>query len=124
MPTHAIVFGILLCGMGIGAYTASETKSVTAFIPAFFGVVIFLSGLGALLAPKLRMHVMHVAALAGLIGTAGGLGMGLPKLGALLEGTAKSPMAAGMQIAMGVVCLVFLGLCVQSFIAARRARKA
>jgi hypothetical protein len=110
--------------MGIGAYTASETKSVTAFIPAFFGVVIFLSGLGALLAPKLRMHVMHVAALAGLIGTAGGLGMGLPKLGALLEGTAKSPMAAGMQIAMGVVCLVFLGLCVQSFIAARRARKA
>jgi hypothetical protein len=66
---------------------------------------------------------MHVAAGTALVGTLGGLGMGLPKLGALLDGTAARPLATGMQIAMGIVCLVFLALCVKSFIDARRAKK-
>jgi hypothetical protein len=73
--------------------------------------------------PKIRMHLMHVAALMGLVGTLGGLGMGVPKVGALIAGTAERPVAAGMQIVMGVVCLAFLVLCVKSFIDARRARK-
>ena len=45
-------------------------------------------------------------------------------VGALLDGTAARPLASGMQIAMGAVCLIFLILCVKSFIDARRARKA
>jgi hypothetical protein len=123
MPTLAIVFGLILDALGLAAYFASETKSVTALIPAFFGTVIFLCGLLAALIPGIRMHVMHVAALAGLLGTFGGLGMGLPKLGRLLDGTIEKPMAPIMQISMGAVCLVFLALCVKSFIDARRARK-
>ena len=69
------------------------------------------------------MDLIHVAVLVGLLGTLGGLGMGLPKLGALIAGTAERPLPAGMKIAMGVVCLVFLELCVKSFIDARRACK-
>lgn len=121
MPTLAIVFGIILNAMGFGAYVASG--AYTSLIPAGFGTIIFLSGLISVFAPKIRMHLMHVAALVGLLGTLGGLGMGLPKLGALLSGTAARPLASGMQIAMGVVCLIFLVLCVKSFIDARRARK-
>lgn len=123
MPTLAIVFGLILDALGLGAYLASETKSVTALIPAFFGTVIFLCGLLAALIPGIRMHVMHLAALVGLLGTLGGLGMGLPKLGRLLDGSIEKPMASIMQISMGAVCLVFLALCVKSFIDARRARK-
>jgi hypothetical protein len=121
MPTLAIVFGIVLNAMGFGAYVASG--AFTSLIPAGFGTIIFLSGLVSVFIPKIRMHLMHVAALVGLLGTLGGLGMGLPKLGALLSGTAARPLASGMQIAMGVVCLIFLVLCVKSFIDARRARK-
>jgi len=123
MPTLAIVFGIILDALGFGAYVATGSHSPTALIPAFFGTIIFLCGLLSVFIPKIRMHLMHVAALVGLLGTLGGLGMGLPKLGALIAGTAERPLAAGMQIAMGVLCLVFLVLCVKSFIDARRARK-
>ncbi len=109
--------------MGFGAYVATGAQSITALIPAFFGTIIFLCGLLSVFIPKIRMHLMHIAALVGLLGTLGGLGMGLPKLEALIAGTAERPLASGMQIAMGVVCLVFLVLCVKSFIDARRARK-
>lgn len=109
--------------MGIGSYLLSETKSVTALIPAFFGTLILLSGIIGAMFHKARMHVMHLAALVGLIGTLGGLGMGLPKVSALLAGTAERPTAVIMQIAMGVVCLVFLGLCVKSFVDARILKK-
>lgn len=123
MPTLAIVFGLILDAMGLGAYLASGAKSITALIPAFFGTPILICGLLAKFVPGIRMHVMHVAALFGLLGTLGGLGMGLPKLGGLIAGTIERPMAPAMQIALGTVSLVFLALCVKSFIDARRARK-
>ncbi len=123
MPTLAIVFGLILDAMGLGAYLASGAKSITALIPAFFGTPILVCGLLAKFVPGIRMHVMHVAALFGLLGTLGGLGMGLPKLGGLIAGTIERPMAPIMQIALGSVSLAFLALCVKSFIDARRARK-
>lgn len=123
MPTLAIVFGLILDALGLGAYFFSEAKSVTALIPAFFGTTILLCGIIGAKFHKARMHVMHVAALVGLLGTLGGLGMGLPKVGALLSGTAERPMAVTMQIVMGVVSLVFLALCVKSFIDARILKK-
>jgi hypothetical protein len=123
MPTLSIVFGLVLVAMGLGAFLLSDTKSITAFIPSFFGAAILLCGIVGALFHKARMHVMHLAALVGLLGTLGGLGMGLPKLGALLAGTAERPTAVTMQIAMGVVCLVFLGLCVKSFVDARILKK-
>ncbi len=123
MPTLAIVFGLILEAMGIGAYFLSGTQSVTALIPSFFGSLILLSGVLGLLIPKARKHVMHVAALVGLLGTLGGLGMGLPKISGLIAGTLERPTAVIMQIAMGVVCLVFLALCVKSFVDARILKK-
>lgn len=120
MPKLAIVFGAILDVIGTVAFVM--TGAVTSLIPSFFGTVILLCGIVALVRPGLRKHVMHVAALFGLLGTAGGLGMGLPKLGTLLDGTAQRPMAVSMQLAMGVICLVFLALCVKSFIDARRAK--
>lgn len=122
MPTLAIVFGVILDAMGFGAYMATGAK--TALIPCAFGSILFLCGIVAGVQPKLRMHVMHVAALTALIGTLGGLGMGLPKAGALIAGTLEKPLPAIMQIGMGVLLLIFLVLCVKSFVDARLARKA
>lgn len=123
MPVIAIVFGLLLDLLGIAAYFATGSTHVTALIPVFFGTPILLCGILAKAQPAIRKHVMHVAAVFGLLGTLGGLGMGLPKVGALLAGTAERPLAISLQIAMGAISLVFLALCVKSFIDARRARK-
>ena len=88
MHTIAITFGILLSALGLGAYVGTGSESITALIPAFLGAPILLCGILAKIFPNARMHVMHVAALLGLLGTAGGLGMGLPKVLTLIAGTA------------------------------------
>jgi len=122
MPLLAIIFGLLLDALGVVGFVASGATHLTALIPAIFGTFIFVSGLIAYLKPNLRKHAMHVAALFGLLGTLGGLGMGLPKLFKFMDGTAtRSEFAIFVQVGMGVICLVFVVLCVKSFIAARRA---
>ncbi len=122
MPATAILFGVILIFLGIVGYVISVTNdnaSVTALIPAFFGVV--LAALGALSQFKesWRKHLMHVAvivALFGFIGTAGRLVWGL---GQLILTTAVISQAV-----MAVVCLVFVVLAIRSFAAARRSRDA
>jgi hypothetical protein len=57
---------------------------------------------------------MHVAALVGLLGLLGGFGMGLKKV------ISAPDLAAYSQLFLGMVCLLFLIICVRSFIAARR----
>lgn len=122
MPTTSIIFGTILATAGVIAYVATGASSVTALIPSFFGAVLLACGILGNTFPKSRMHVMHVAALAGLLGTIGGLGMGLPKTAALLSGTAERPLAVIMQLVLGTFSIIFLVLCIRSFIAARKAR--
>jgi hypothetical protein len=108
--------------LGVAAFIATGATHLTALIPSIFGTVIFLCGILAHIRPGLRKHAMHVAALFGTLGTLGGLGMGLPKLGMVLAGTAQRPVAVVLQISMGLIALVFVALCVKSFIDARRAK--
>jgi hypothetical protein len=122
MPATAILFGVVLILLGIVGYVVAVSDgnaSVTALIPAFFGVV--LAGLGVVSQMKesLRKHLMHVAvvvALLGFIATAGRL---ISKLSTLTA----SP-AVISQAVMAVVCLVFVVLAIRSFAAARRNREA
>jgi hypothetical protein len=122
MPMLAILFGIVLDALGVAAFIATGATAPTALIPSVFGTIIFVAGIVAQVRPGARKHAMHVAALFGLVATLGGLGMGLPKVGALLSGAAERPAAIVIQIAMGLIALVFLALCVKSFIDARRAK--
>jgi len=118
MAPIAIVFGLILIVLGVGGYLATMT-SFTALIPAVLGLI--LLGLGMLARQeKMRMHAMHGAALIGLIGLLGGAAM---IVRALLSDSAIRPVSFGMNIAMAVLCAVFLGLCVKSFIDARRRRR-
>jgi hypothetical protein len=118
MAPLAIVFGVLLCGLGGGMYVYTDMVSMTALIPAYFGVALIV--LGALaMNEKSRMHAMHLAALVGLVG------FGMPAYMVIkgLAGGDAFNLAKGEQAAMAVICLVFLVLCVRSFINARIARK-
>lgn len=129
MALLSIAYGTILILLGVEGYTntiglfnVTELHSPTALIPAGFGAVLLVCGLLAI-KPSIRMHVMHVAALVGVLGTLGGLGMGGPKIPALMNGTAERPSAVKLQVTMGVICLLFVVMCVKSFINARRRRK-
>ena len=78
MPLVTVVFGIILIAMGAGGYFGTGSESVTALIPAFFGVPMVIAGLLAR-QEKFLKHAMHAAALLALLGAAGA-GRGLAKL--------------------------------------------
>ncbi len=121
MAPVTIVFGIVLIVLGAGSYVGTGSAHPTSLIPAAFGGLLLLLGLIAL-KESLRKHAMHFAAMIGLLGFLGGAIMGVPKLPALLAGTAERPTAVIEQLALAVICLAFVALCVRSFIAARSAR--
>lgn len=118
MPSTSIACGALLILVGIIGYVyglMNNAASVTALIPAFFGIVLVILGFAAKSKENLRKHLMHGAVLIGL------LGFILP-LGRLLSKISSITLSAAVisQIAMALICLVFVILCVQSFINARR----
>ncbi len=122
MPRISVGCGIALAGLGVGTYFASGQSSVTALIPAAFGVVLLMLGLVAK-RPAATKHAMHAAAtvaLLGLLGTARGLADVVTLLGG---GTVERPLAVGAMAAMALTLATFLWLCVQSFRAARKARQ-
>ena len=127
MTRTTLVTGIVLTLMGAGFYlglmaVAADKVSFTAAIPAIPGILLMiLAGLAAA-RPSWRKHVMHVVMLLGLLLVLGGLGMGLPKLGAVFAGTAERPLAVIEQLLMAVVCLPMMVVGIKSFIDARRAR--
>ncbi len=121
MPRIAIVFGSLLVLVGVGFYIGTGAASVTALIPAFIGLPLALLG-GLATRENLRRHAMHGAAALGLLGFLGSA-RGLVQLPALLAGEPLArPAAVAGQSLTAVLCLVFVILCVRSFVAARRKR--
>ncbi len=123
MAKITIGLGLVLIALGIGSYFGTGRASVTALIPAFFGVPLLLLGLLAL-KESMRKHAMHIAAVMGLLGFGGTVG-GLMKLPVLLTGgELERPAAVAVQASMAIVCFVFVLLCVWSFIKARRASAA
>lgn len=111
MSKVSIGIGVLLVVLGVSSFIATQT-SITALIPAFFGVPIMVLGIVAF-NPRFRKHAMHVAMLIALIGI-GGAGQ------RLMAATEWKPLANGSQLAMVVLCAVYLGLGIKSFIDARR----
>lgn len=121
MPFTAIFCGTLLTLIGAIGYVyglMTEKASVTALIPAFFGIVLFILGLVAQNKENLRKHLMHAAVLIALIGF-------IMTAGRLLMKVADISMSAAVlsQVAMAVVCLAFVILAVRSFAAARKDRE-
>ena len=120
MAKITIGLGLVLIALGLGAYVGTGREHLTALIPAFFGLPLGLLGVVAL-KEHMQKHAMHVAAVIGLLGFAGTV-KGLMKLPVLLTGgELAQPAAVAVQAAMAIVCLLFVVLCIRSFIQARRA---
>jgi len=141
-----IGFSAALIILGAAAYFATGMRSFTALIPSFAGALLLVCGLVAL-KPSLRMPAMHGAVLIAIIGFAGSvpgvinliklttqgtqqlsqeqrLAMDVKDDQVLLAGGKKiRPVASQVQAGMAVLLLPYIGLCVKSFIDARRARR-
>jgi uncharacterized membrane protein len=121
---RAIIVGALLLALGIGLYVIAAQNeprpSVTALIPAFFGLPILILGLLAR-EPNRRKHMMHGAVIFGLIGALASLSRAGAWAKLLTgQGTGNS-LAVGGTFVMFLICAAFVAMCVQSFRAARRA---
>ena len=119
MVKAATIFGLLLIGNGLYGYLGSEAKSVTAFIPAFFGLAILLCGFGSALNEKLRKHLMHFSAVVALLGAIAAGGRLIPML---RKDEANGFVQANLAI-MTVLCIGYLIACIRSFRAARKRRE-
>ena len=87
MPSITIIFGLLLTLLGVSGYSLSGTSSVTALIPALFGLLLLVLGFLAR-SESDRKHAMHVAATVGLVGFAGAV-----------YSLMRTPLALSSQIA-------------------------
>jgi uncharacterized membrane protein len=127
MAVPTLITAVLLIVVGVVAYangTPGDDGKVspTALIPAFFGLVIGICGLLAFNA-KFRKHAMHLAAMVGLLGAIGGFMPLIRQYNKTGSFDPLKPSAVAGEL-MILICLVFVGLCVKSFIAARKAREA
>ena len=120
MPSTSIISGVLLILIGIMGYAFSifdGNTSLTALIPAAFGLLLVILGLLAKSKENLRKHLMHAAVLVGL------LGFMIPTARLVSQGkNIQVSLAVLSQAAMALVCLFFVILSIQSFINARRNR--
>lgn len=120
MPFTSIICGVLLILVGIAGYAygmSTGHASPTALIPAIFGLFLALLGIVSRMKDDLRKHLMHAAAAIALIGfilTAGRLVMNLSNL--------TLSAAVLSQLAMALICLIFVVMAVKSFADARRNR--
>ena len=120
MAKLTVMFGLLLIGNGIWGYTASESASVTALIPAFVGIALLLCAIGSIVKPALNMHLMHIAALLGLLGC-------LAALGRLIPSFFKEDQNGLVQANLGLMaalCGGYVYSCFRSFKEAGRRRRA
>ncbi len=123
MPMLTVIFGVLFMLLGVGGYIATERESVTALIPAIFGVLFILLGSIAM-KPKFLKHAMHAAALLAILGFAATV-RALPSLpdafaDPVPEGVRRPAIIS--QSLMAGLSLIFVILCVMSFVKARKAR--
>ncbi|MCW5959601.1 MAG: hypothetical protein KIS76_05515 [Pyrinomonadaceae bacterium] len=118
MPSTSIFIGGLLMLIGAIGYVygaATGKASLTALIPAVFGLLLFLLVSAARAKENLTKHLMHVAVLIALLGFLASAGRIFSKIAEF-----SLSVAAVSQILMAVLCLIFVILAVRSFIDARK----
>jgi multisubunit Na+/H+ antiporter MnhF subunit len=124
MAKVTLVFAVLLIALGLVGFIGTGSEHYTALIPTWIGVVLGIFGALALSPDpsrrKLFMHINVTVALLGFLGTVSELIRGT--IHAHATGITPKAAAIDSKIALAVLLLIYVILCVRSFIAARRAR--
>jgi hypothetical protein len=130
MALITVVIGAALIAVGLAGYEATDRVSWTALIPAIIGAVLATLG-GLSFKDRLRKHAMHAAALVAslsvLFTVSGVVALGIHLMGHQLvnkEGRPIGPAAAISRSVTCGLCALFVVLCINSFVQARRRRRA
>jgi peptidoglycan/LPS O-acetylase OafA/YrhL len=125
MAKVTFVFGILLVALGLIGYWGTGSIHPTALIPTWFGLALVAGGLLAISPSEGRRKLfMHINVTVGLLGLIGALAAALQGYGhARSMGVDPDYIALGAKLTMAGLLLIYVNLCVRSFIQARRSRQ-
>ncbi|HLY40120.1 MAG TPA: hypothetical protein VKR52_02860 [Terracidiphilus sp.] len=125
MAKVTLVFAVLLVVLGLVGYFGTGSQHSTALIPTWFGLALGVFGFLAISPSESRRKIfMHINVTIGLLGFLGAAIRAIQEF-VHASGTGKSPdpIAVSAQIAMAALLLIYVALCVRSFIAARRTER-
>jgi len=122
MAKVTLIFAFLLVILGLAGYFGTGSQHPTALIPTWCGLALGVSGFFAISpSEKRRKLFMHIAVSVGLLGFIGATAEAIRgEAHAHAEGLSLDPIALASKLGMAALLLVYVILCVRSFIAARR----
>ena len=125
MAKVTLVFAALLIALGLVGYLGTGSMHPTALIPAWFGLALGLFGLLAMSPSESRRKLfMHVNVTIGLVGFIGAVIVAIQGYAhETSAGMAPDMIALASKLTMAGLLLIYVVLCVRSFIAARRGGK-
>jgi len=120
-----LIFAGLLIALGLAGYLGTGSQHATALIPTWFGVALGIFGLLAISPNESRRKLfMHINVTIGLLGFLGGAIEAIRGyVHAKSAGIEPDQIALASKVTMAGLLLVYVILCVRSFIAARRSGK-
>lgn len=110
----SFVNALVLMGLGLWAYLASDTPSVTALIPFFFGILILALNPGVKNEKKVQSHLAVILTLLVTIGLV------MPLMAALERDDMAALTRVIVMMLSSIVAMVWF---IKSFIDVRRARR-
>ena len=125
MAKLTLGLGVLLIFVAIAGFVATGSSHPTALIPGGVGLLFCI--FGALVnSPdtKKRMLWMHIAVSVALLCFLGTIKADIDVFRLAHGSVFEHPVAIEEKAAMSLLCLLFVLLCVRSFVAARRSRLA
>lgn len=124
MAKVTLLFAVLLIVLGLVSFFGTGSQHPTALIPTWFGLALGAFGFLAISPSETRRKLfMHINVTIGLLGFLGAAWRAIQSYGhARSEGVAPDAIALGAQVTMAGLLLIYVAMCVKSFIDARRSR--
>ena len=124
MVKTTLVFAVLLIALGLVGYLGTGGLHSTALIPAWIGVALGFGGLLAISPNEKRRKIfMHINVSIGVLGFLGGA---VEVVRSHMHATfvdQTEMIAMASKLAMTTLLLIYVYLCVRSFIVVRRSGK-
>jgi uncharacterized membrane protein len=125
MAKVTLIFAALLIALGLVSFLGTGSAHPTSLIPTWIGLALGIFGLLAISPNEGRRKLfMHVNVTIGLIGFLGGAAEAVRGyIHATSAGLEPDLIALGTKLTLAGLMLIYIILCIRSFIAARRTGK-